>query len=152
MLFISISSFFLGRMLPYRWFHYDKFPYKSFAFEREGKIYLRLHINKWHNKVPDMSQIFPQLMPSKKMTDNSEETLKTMIVETCIAEFVHWVLCLLALLNLRIWHGWVGVLATCLYIFIGNVPFCLIQRYNRPRFVKLMNRLEARKEKKSCIH
>ncbi len=152
LLFISISSFFIGRMLPYKWFRSDRFPYKSFRFERDGRIYLRLHINKWHNKVPDMSRIFPELMPSKKMTDDSTETLLTMIHETCIAEFVHWVLCFLGLYTLHIWKGWVGVLVTLAYIFIGNLPFCLIQRYNRPRFIKLMNRLEARKEKESCVH
>ncbi len=152
LLFISISSFFIGRMLPYKWFNYHKFPYKSFAFEKEGKIYLKLYINKWQNKVPDMSRIFPQLMPPKKMSDNSLETLDVMIHETCIAEFIHAALCLFALHTLEIWPGLGGILVTSAYILVGNIPFCLIQRYNRPRFIKLMNRLEARKEKKSCKH
>lgn len=152
LLLISISSFFIGRCLPYKWFNYNRFPYKTFSFEKGGRIYLRLHINKWHNKVPDMSRIFPQLMPSKKMTDDSMETLQVMIYESCIAEFTHAMLCLFALLNLKIWRGWIGLLVTGAYILIGNLPFCLIQRYNRPRFIKLMNRLEARKEKEWCIH
>lgn len=99
-----------------------------------------------------MSRIFPQLMPPKKMSDNSLEALDVMLHETCIAEFIHAMLCLFALHTLEIWPGLGGVLVTCAYILVGNVPFCLIQRYNRPRFIKLMNRLEARKEKESCIH
>ncbi len=149
---ISILSFLLGRLIPYKWFHYNKYPYKSFPFEREGRLYLKIRINKWQNKVPDMSRIFPWLMPSKKMTDDSKQTLEVMIYETCIAEFVHAALCVLSLYTLEIWNGWLGVLVTCAYILVGNLPFCLIQRYNRPRFIKLMNRLENRKEKESCVH
>ncbi len=152
LLFISISSFFIGRVLPYKWFNYNKFPYKSFKFEKNGRVYLQLRINKWHNKVPDMSRIFPQLMPPKKMSEDSLEVFDVMIRETCIAEFTHAMLCVFALHTLRILPGLGGVLITSIYIFIGNVPFCLIQRYNRPRFIKLMHRIEARKEKESCIH
>ena len=152
LILISVSSFLLGRLLPYKLFRYDRYPFKSFPFERNGRIYLKLRINKWHNKVPDMSRIFPQMMPSKKMSDDSRQTIQVMVYETCVAEAVHWLLCIFALHTLEIWSGLMGWLVTMAYIFIGNVPFCLIQRYNRPRFIKLMNRLEARKEKESCVH
>lgn len=152
LILISVASFFLGRLLPYKLFRYDRYPFKSFPFERDGRVYLKLRINKWHNKVPDMSRIFPQMMPQKKMTDDSCQTIRVMVYETCVAELVHAALCVFALHTLELWQGVGGWIVTLAYIFVGNLPFCLIQRYNRPRFIKLMNRLEARKEKESCVH
>lgn len=143
---ISFLAFLVGRILPYRWFHYDRFPYKPLPFEKDGKVYLRLKINRWQKKMPDMSKIVPKLIPPKRMADPSVESITVLIKETCIAELIHAVFALVGLGGLWIWPGWGGFLFVFLYIFLGHVPFILIQRYNRPRLVKLMNRLESRKE------
>lgn len=140
---ISSLSFFVGRLLPTSWFDYKRYPYRSFSFENEGKFYTKLKINKWQNKLPDMSRVFPKLMPSKKMEGRSPERLSIMIQETCIAEFVHGMLCLCALYCLKLWRGLGGILLSGLYIVLGNVPYILIQRYNRPRLVRLLKRVEA---------
>ena len=39
---------------------------------------------------------------------------------------------------LKIWPGAGGVLITVIYIVLGNLPFIIIQRYNRPRLQKLL--------------
>lgn len=144
---ISLLAFFVGRMLPYRWFSYDKFPFRSFNFEKEGKIYLKLKIKQWQNKVPDMSKILPGLIPPKKLLDTSPQSLMVMIKETCIAECIH---CLFAVFGLAgIWicpNVW-GVLIVLVYIVLGHIPFILIQRYNRPRFVKLLVRAQKAEQK-----
>ena len=38
---------------------------------------------------------------------------------------------------LKIWRGPGGVILTVIYIVFGNLPFLLIQRYNRPRLLRL---------------
>ena len=144
---ISVLSFFVGRVLPYKWFPYDRFPFRSAKFERQGKIYLKIWINKWQNKVPDMSKIFPKLMPAKNMCHYTPESLPVMIEETCIAEFVHWVNSLLSLISLCFCRSWAGILIVVIYIVLGNLPFILIQRYNRPRFVRLMEHMNSRQER-----
>lgn len=63
----GIAAFFLGRILPKKWFRYDRFPYRAFAFEREGKLYEKLGIRKWKDALPDMSRILPGLIPSREM-------------------------------------------------------------------------------------
>ncbi len=143
---ISLLAFIIGRFLPYRWFHYDKFPYQSFPFEKEGKVYLKLKINRWQKKLPDMSKIVPKLIPPKKIVDHSKESLMVMIKETCIAELIHVVFALVGLGGLWIWPGWGGFFFVLIYILLGHVPFILVQRYNRPRLVKLLSRTESRKE------
>ena len=133
---ISIGSFLLGRMLPYGWFCPEKFPYRTAAWEQGGKFYARIGLPKWQNKLPDMSKLLPRLMPAKSMTDCSSEALGTMVTETCIAELVHLLLAILGFGALRFWHTPAAVLLTALYC-LGNLPFVLIQRYNRPRLIRL---------------
>lgn len=134
-------SFFIGRLLPKSLFKYDEFPFKSFDFENNGKIYTKFSIQKWQNKVPDMSKIFKRLMPAKNLSGGIDcARLAVMIKETCVAEAVHTVLCITGLFCFKILPGIKGAIVYIVYVFLGNVPFILIQRYNRPRLVKLFNR------------
>ena len=63
--------------------------------------------------------------------------------ETCSAEFVHWVLILLSPV-FAVLMDELGVLSMILYI-IGNLVSIIIQRYNRPRVQKIIQRIERRK-------
>lgn len=60
-----------------------------------------------------------------------------MIQETCIAEWVHGLLIVLGFGCIWIWDGMGGWIISVLYA-LGNLPYILIQRYNRPRLVKLL--------------
>ena len=134
---LGIAGFFLGRILPKKWFHADRFPYKCRKGEKNGRIYDRLNIRKWQSRVPDMSRIFKKLMPAKKFADlkNDAKNLTVMIQETCIAEFIHRLLFVLGFGCVFILNGVWGWLAALVYNLFGNVPFILIQRYNRPRLI-----------------
>ena len=122
----GIGAFFLGRLLPKTWFRGDAFPYRCYPSEQ--KLFRVLHIKDWQSRVPDMSRILPGLMPAKKLT----------------AE-----LSLTGLGCLVIWQGIGGVLVTAVYILLGNLPFILIQRYNRPRLQRLLA-LQRRKQERKC--
>ncbi|MDO5412622.1 MAG: glycosyl-4,4'-diaponeurosporenoate acyltransferase [bacterium] len=133
---IGAASFVIGRLLPKSWLHEDRFPFRPFAFERQGKRYEKLRIKSWQNKLPDMSRLFKHLMPAKKMNGDTLRDLPLMIKETCVAECIHLLLPLAGLYCLRLWPGAGGIVVTLLY-FLGNLPFVLIQRYNRPRLQRL---------------
>ena len=111
---LAVVSFFIGRLLPKSWFHGDKFPYRCASWE--AKLFRFLRVHEWQDKVPDMSKI----------------------EETCVAEFTHFVLILLGFYALRLWPGTGGAVVTAIYILFGNLPFLIIQRYNRPRLQKLL--------------
>ena len=141
---LGVALFFLGRVLPKNWFHWDVFPYKDFAFERRGHIYDKLGIRFWQTKVPDMSRLFRKLMPPKRLSgDLDAATLRLMLQETCVAEFTHWVLTLLGLWCIKLWRE-LGWLFWLIYFLLGNLPFILIQRYNRPRLATVLQRMERR--------
>ena len=120
----GIGAFFLGRLLPKTWFRGDAFPYRCYPFEQ--KLFRVLHIKDWQSRVPDMSRILPGLMPDKKLTAETFSDLPRMI-----------------------WQGIGGVLVTAVYILLGNLPFILIQRYNRPRLQRLLA-LQRRKQERKC--
>lgn len=63
---IGTITFYVGRILPKSWFNFSSFPYRSFDWENGGKIYDKIKIKKWQNKLPDMSKIFKKLMPAKR--------------------------------------------------------------------------------------
>lgn len=141
---VSLASFFLGRILPKGWFRSDKFPFRPFHFEQEGRIYQHLGIRKWKDGFPDMSILLPFLMPSKKLPKKlTTAHVELMIQETCVAEWTHGMLCLLGLGCVFLWPAAGGWLLAAIYA-LGNFPYIVIQRYNRPKLMRLLRRLTAK--------
>lgn len=139
--FLGISGFFIGRILPKKWFDPQSFPFRESGLEQDGKFYEKIKIHKWQSHVPDMSRIFTKLMPAKNLSGDYRQRLPLMIRETCIAETVHTVIMIFGLHFLEIWQGIGGVLCEVVFCLVFNMPYILIQRYNRPRLVRIYNRL-----------
>ena len=141
----GLTGFFLGRIFPKRWFHFYRFPYRPYRFERDGRLYEKLRIKSWHRKLPDMSRVFPMLMPPKKIISHDVSTISTMLRETCVAEVIHGLLCISGLYCTVLWQGTGGKIVAVLNI-IGNLPFIMAQRYNRPRLLRLLKHKEKRRD------
>lgn len=144
----GIVGFLFGRLISKCRLKPDKGLFRCFPFEKSGTLYEKLNIHKWQNKVPDMSRILPFLMPPKNLSGKYADRLPTMIQETCVAELTHVVVSILGLHCLRIWPGMGGIIVTTIFILLLNVPYILIQRYNRPRLIRLQKKLQERAEKK----
>lgn len=139
---LGISSFYIGRILPKKWFHSDWFPFRCFAIEKNGKIYEAIGIKRWKDRLPDMSKIFSRIMLPKKVPfDISQDKVMLLIQETCIAEFTHVLLSVLGIGCFFIWPGTGGMIVFLIWLFVGNLPYILIQRYNRPRLCKLAEQM-----------
>ena len=147
----GIIGFLSGRILPKKWLRPDKGLFRCFPFEKSGKIYEKLGIHRWQNKVPDMSRILPFMMPAKKLGRDFGERLPDMICETCIAEIIHLLLCFSGSYCLKLWPGAGGFAVTAIYILLLNFPFVLIQRYNRPRLIRLQQRHSTHIRKKEIV-
>lgn len=98
-----------------------------------------------------MSRLLPALMPAKKLTAETFADLPRMIQETCVAELIHVLLSVTGLACLAIWPGVGGAVVTAVYILLGNLPFIIIQRYNRPRLQRLLA-LQQRKQERKVTH
>ena len=139
---LGIPAFFWGEKVPRRWFDPGKFPFRSFKWEQEGRIYEKIGIQHWKNHTPDMSKHFQKTFAKQGNLLRSPEHLRKLVAETCSAEFVHTVLILLSPAFVLLMDEY-GVLAMVLYI-LGNLVSLIIQRYNRPRIMKIIQRIEKR--------
>ena len=146
-LVLGIAAHFVGEAVPRRWFHHDRFPYRTYRWEKGGKLYDRLHIRAWKDRMPDMSRVMKDMVPKRVGRTPTSESVWVLVRETCVAEITHWILCLLAPVIWLFWFNWIGVALSALVI-VCNLPFILIQRYNRPTLVSLATRLAAREERK----
>lgn len=144
--FTGLLSFFLGRLLPKQWFHPDHHPYLPFRWEHGGRVYNRLHIKSWQTKLPDMSKIVTGMMPRKEISEANLQILPRMVQETCVAEFIHVILCFTGLHCLSLWKGLGGFMITTLNT-LANLIFVVIQRYNRPRLVHLLKTFQHHQAK-----
>lgn len=132
---LGVVSFPVGRLLR-RFLRADRFPFRVQPWE--SRLYRALRVHDWQAKAPDMSRLLPALIPPKRLTADYRAYLPRMIEETCVAELVHALLSLAGIYTLRIWPGRGGRILTALYILVGNLPFIVIQRYNRPRLQRLL--------------
>ena len=134
----------LGQALPRRWFDGERFPYRCYKWEKQGRIYTRIGVERWKTLVPDMSRLLGDMV-KKQLAPDGKTDYALLVQETCVAECVHFCLGLLSLGAFALCRsGWM-VCIVAVYILLGNLPFQIIQRYNRPRLLRLMRK--ARKEK-----
>ena len=143
--------FVIGELLPRKNFDYTSFPYRSYKWEKNGDIYRRLHIQKWKDHVPDMSKYVKTMFAKEIVSPRDPKYTHRLILETCVAELIHVILILVSPIFLNYLDGIYGYIGMILYA-LGNLPFILIQRYNRPRLIQLMNKqlaaITRAKEKK----
>lgn len=141
---MGLLAFPFGRLLAHCKFDPDRFPFREYSWEDGGRIYEKLFkIKKWKDRVPDVSKMVPGIVPRKAMKMPGVEELNGMINETCVAELTHLVLIPLGIPILFIIQGWIGTVIFLVDIFMGNLPFAIIQRYNRFRYLKLRSKCES---------
>lgn len=143
----GVVGFLAGRIIPQCWLEPQKGIFKCFPVEQEGKLYERIGIKRWQKKVPDMSRVLPFMMPPKNLLGDYQSRLPVMIRETCKAELTHCLLCVAGLPVLGILPGLGGVAVYLLYVTVFNLPYILIQRYNRPRLIRLYEKQLAKGQK-----
>lgn len=144
---LGILSHFVGQALPRARFSAESFPYRTADWENGGRVYEKLGIKHWKDALPDMSRIMPDMVKKKMTGQNREQGMDVLIAETCVAECVHYWLIVLSLGIFLFWRGVWAVVFWLVYNILGNVPFILIQRYNRPRLVLLEQRRKRRAAK-----
>lgn len=144
---LGVLAHVLGQALPRRWFDPERFPWRLYGWERGGAVYDAVKIRAWKDRVPDMSKILGDMVKKQAPRHGSAAETEAVLLETCVAECVHWALMPLSLPILWIWHSPWCILLYFGYNILGNLPFILIQRYNRPRLLALHRRLKRREER-----
>ena len=149
LLVLALIAHPLGQRLPSR-FQPDRFPFRAWKWEKGGRIYAKLRIDSWKKLVPDMSRLLPDMVRKELPASGAVTAAQAsqLVQETCRAEVVHGASCLLGLAFLWLWPGWGGAAVVLVWVLLANLPFILIQRYNRPRLVRLAALLQKREQRK----
>jgi len=143
----GLMFFAIGQSLPRRWFDPDGWLYRCRRWENDGRIYEKLGVRRWKDVVPDMSRIIPGVFKKKAGVTADPEHMYRLVLETCVAELIHWLL--IVAITIPVYAaigGWGGAAGALAYI-LGNMVFIVIQRYNRPRLIVIYKRMEKRRER-----
>lgn len=111
---------------------YTKRWYQYRAWEKQ--LYKKLHVKQWKGAVPTYdTNLFN---PVKHSWDE-------IVQASCQAELVHETIILLSFVPIifSIWFGGIMVfLITSVLATLFDIVFVIIQRYNRPRIIRLIGR------------
>ena len=135
----TVIGLVLGRA-PARWFSKDNFVTRIRHFERSGRIYQRLGIRRWKDRVPELGELFGGQSKRRLPLSNGTGRRLQLVAfssELRRAELVHW-LVMAGWFVLPLWNSapWLAVMAA--YSFLANAPFIAIQRYNRARIARII--------------
>jgi glycosyl-4,4'-diaponeurosporenoate acyltransferase len=108
-------------------------------FETPGRYRRWLRINRWKDKVPEAGDLFRGGVSKRRLPAYDRDGLQLFVRETRRAELAHW----WAMACGPLFVLWNPPLAAGLLVGYGvavNLPFILIQRYNRIRTQALVQR------------
>jgi glycosyl-4,4'-diaponeurosporenoate acyltransferase len=125
--------------IPAKHFDPNRWLYRERKWEKSGNVYHDvLKIKKWKGHLPDGARFLGKLgFPKKQLNGSSSEYFEAFLIETCRAEVTHWLIILFAPFFF-LWNRPGVGLFMVFYAFIENIPFIMVQRYNRYRFRRLL--------------
>lgn len=110
---------------------YNNIYFKSKKFEQ--KIYKIIKVKKWKDKMPTYN---PEFYSTEK------HSLEEIAMVTCQAEIVHELIIIFSFVPVlfTLWFDsfWVFMITSIISALIDTL-FVIMQRYNRPRIIKLIN-------------
>ena len=120
-------------------FNPERRMYSLKKWEKNGKFYTDiLKIKKWKDRLPQYvaKNGFSKRTLSYRL---NKEYINRFIVETCRAEWNHLMCCMYFIISVFINSKLNALIFSIIPIAI-NLPFLFIQRFNRIRLYKLVNR------------
>lgn len=136
----SIVMTLIAEKMPTKIYYYKKWLYRERQWEDGGHIYERIFgVKSWKAKLPDISDFMKWRFNKKHFAKNNNNYLFAFLTESCKAEFTHWMI-IMSTLIFKFWNNWSSVLLIMSIAMLLNLPYIIIQRYNRPRLKRLLRR------------
>lgn len=125
-----------------KYLFYTSFIFRTRPWEKNGEIYNKIFkIRKWKNLLPDGGAIMKNGFRKKHLSNTSADNLEKFVIESCRAELAH----LLSILPFWIFGLFAPariIIYMLIYAILVNFPCIIAQRYNRPRVVRLLERMQ----------
>lgn len=108
------------------------------AWEQGGTVYKRwFFIHRWKHRLPDGGQINEHGFAKLRMESSQMPYLEKFLLETMRAETIHW-MGLGSLLVFLLLHPFPLNVVLIVLLSGLDIPFIVIQRYNRPRLQRIL--------------
>jgi len=144
---LSVVNTFFSLRLPEFILDYKNWLYQERKWEDGGKVYQRIFkVKNWKNELPELSDFLKPIFPRKHITAFDEKHIQKYLLESCRAELTHWGI----ILSSFLFGIWSGFLETLFMIFLAlglNLPYVIIQRYNRPRIIRFLENSKGNRVK-----
>lgn len=105
----------------------------------ENKLYKLIRVRKWKKYLPTYSPV---------TFDTTQKTVKEIVGATCQAEIVHEIIMVLSLVPIALiplLGGAAAIIITSFLSMLIDLTFVILQRYNRPKLIRVMERFEKLK-------
>lgn len=134
----SIIVTLLSTKLPDRCYDYRSWLFSERKFENSGVFYQRVfRVKRWKDRLPEISDLIRSAFPKKSVKEFEKEYMEKFLLESCRSEFAHWCIICSAIIFL-FFEGMEAFFCMLLISALVNLPFIIIQRYNRPRIILIM--------------
>ena len=129
--------------LPVSRLEHDTWLLRLRSFERSGRLYERIRIRAWKDRLPEAGAFFAGGVSKRRLPGRDAASLDRFDVETRRAEYGHWSAMACGPLFV-LWNPPVVAAVMVVYGVVVNAPFIAIQRYNRARVARLVARRMSR--------
>ncbi|TXC85649.1 glycosyl-4,4'-diaponeurosporenoate acyltransferase [Metabacillus litoralis] len=117
----------------------NKFTLLDAVNQWEIITYEKLKVKRWKEKLPDGGDWTKGGIKKKNINIRSKEGIERFLLETKRAELSHWLQILPAPIFFTFNDPLSGIIMI-IYAFSFNIPFIIIQRYNRYRLIRCLSR------------
>lgn len=117
---------------------------RLWRWEYSSRVYERcVAIKHWKDLLPDGASWFGGGFAKSALRERTPEFLESFLRETWRGEVVHW-LALATLPLFAIWNPLWAVGVNAIYAVTVNLPCILAQRYNRGRFLRVLQHVKEK--------
>lgn len=136
----------IARNIPDAFFEEYQEWFRIRRWENSGAVWQQLfRVRSWKPYLPDGTKITKKGFDKTHLRHVDQAGLEQFSLETRRGELAHWMMIppawLFFLWNPP-WAGWIMVV----YAFMVNLPFIIVQRYNRPRLERVIQKKEQLKK------
>lgn len=139
--FFHTATGYAAHRLPDRRLDHDGWLLRLRPFEQGGRFYRRrLRIHRWKDRLPEAGDLFRGGHSKRALPAYDAAGLELFARETRRAELAHWWAMACGPLFV-LWNPPLPATLLITYGVLVNLPFIVIQRYNRARIEALRGRL-----------
>lgn len=147
LMIFSIIITYLSNITPTGIYSRTNWLFRERKWEKNGEVYQQwVKVRHWKKFLPELGDFVKSVFPKKQIKDFSKDYLELYLMECCKSEMTHWCIILSSLL-FSLWNELPDAIVIFVIAIILNMPYIIIQRYNRPRIIEAVESIDSHRRK-----